>query len=541
MKFGKCPVLEAENSILGHSIKLAKGSLKKGRVLDKTDIVDLQEAGHETIVVATLEDKDVHEDVAVYELATSISGENTTLGKAFTGRCNLHASDSGLLLINEEAIDEINLVDEALTIASLEPFSVVAKKEMIATVKSITFSIEEEKLHKCIRFAEQYKPVFKVVPFSEKTIGFIQTRLPATKESVLDKTTKVLTNRLNALNGKIAEEIRCEHDEVEVSKSISTLLKEKVDMIIIAGASAVVDRRDVIPLGVEQAGGAIRHFGMPVDPGNLLLLAEHGSVSIIGMPGCARSPKENGFDMVLERLMADLSVERRDIMRMGVGGLLKEMPTRIQPREGKSTKQQKARTKIASLVLAAGQSSRMGKQNKLLLEINDKSMLEHVVTALKPIELDSITVVTGHESKKVEAVLENEEVNFVHNPDYASGISTSLIRGLESLDEDVSAVLVCLGDMPLIRTEQLREIVHAFNPVEGREICVPTYKGKRGNPVLWSSRFFSEMKESKGDTGARRLLSEYEELVCEVPVKDSAVLVDFDTQQALTELNQKDD
>ena len=541
MKFGKRPLAEAENSILGHSIKLDNGALKKGRVLQREDIDNLRNAGHESVVVASLEEGDIHEDSAAHQLATIVSGEGITVGKAFTGRCNLHASTSGLLVIDRAAVDEINQVDEAITIASLEAFTVVSKKQMIATVKSITFSIEDEKLQQCIKFAEQRKPIFEVLPFTRKTVGFIQTRLAGTKESVLDKTSKVLNERLVLLQSEIINEIRCDHNEVEVSAAVSQLLKQNVGMIIIAGASAIVDRKDVIPAAVEKAGGSINHFGMPVDPGNLLLLAEHEDISIIGMPGCARSPKENGFDMVLQRLMADIPINAKDIMRMGVGGLLKETPTRIQPRESRKPTKTSEKPNVAALILAAGQSNRMGKQNKLLVAIDGKPMLEHVLATLQEIELRNITVVTGHEAEMVKTTLNNYQVGFTHNPDYAKGISSSLVSGLESLDENVSAVLVCLGDMPLIKAKDIRELLHAFDPIEGREICVPVYKGKRGNPVLWSRRFFDEMKESVGDTGAKRLLSEYEELVCEVPVTDSGVLMDFDTQQALAELNQKHD
>ena len=104
------------------------------------------------------------------------------------------------------------------------------------------------------------------------------------------------------------------------------------DALIAFGASAITDRRDVIPAAIEAIGGRIERFGMPVDPGNLLLLAERHGMPIIGAPGCARSPKENGFDWVLQRVLAGVPIHDADIRAMGVGGLLMEIASRPQPR-----------------------------------------------------------------------------------------------------------------------------------------------------------------------------------------------------------------
>ena len=181
--------------------------------------------------------------------------------------------------------------------------------------------------------------------------------------------------RLAALGCTLVLETRCAHSIGELESHIRAALGHPIDLLLIHGASAILDRRDVIPAAIVAAGGRVDHFGMPVDPGNLLLLGHVGELAVLGLPGCARSPKVNGFDWVLERLVAGLPVGPAEIMRMGAGGLLAEIPSRPLPRaEAKPPAPQQKETppgpRIGALLLAAGQSRRMGGPNKLLEEID---------------------------------------------------------------------------------------------------------------------------------------------------------------------------
>jgi molybdenum cofactor cytidylyltransferase len=290
----------------------------------------------------------------------------------------------------------------------------------------------------------------------------------------------------------------------------------------------------VVPAAIEAAGGAVDHFGMPVDPGNLMLLGHHGPVPVVGLPGCARSPKLNGFDWVLQRFLAGLPVKPADVMGMGAGGLLKEISSRPQRREAAETASAPRAPRIDAIILAAGQSRRMGRINKLLAEIDGTPMVVRVVDAVRQSQARNIIVVTGHEAERVRAVLDGREVTFAENTAYADGLSASLTRGLGALAPDADGVLVVLGDMPAVRPSHLDHLIAAFNPIEGRAICVPTTAGKRGNPVLWGAAFFDEMAAVVGDVGARHLIGEHPDEVCEVAIDDDAIFLDIDTPDALT-------
>jgi molybdenum cofactor cytidylyltransferase len=540
MDFKEISLGQAENTILAHSLNLTKRKLKKGTLLSREDVIELEENNYHSVMVAIPAKDDIPEDIAAENLASAIAGELVDVERPITGRCNLRAKTDGLLVIDRALLDQINLVNESLTIATVEPYAPVYQGQLIATIKVIPYVVANATLQTCLSIANKTSNIIRVATFKSKSVGFIQTSVNGLKPSILDKTSKVLSQRLERLNGHITQEIRCQHDEAEVIKAIKQLQDRDVDILIISGATAVADRHDVVPSAIVMCGGEIIHFGMPVDPGNLLLLGSCYEKYVLGMPGCARSPKFNGFDFILDRLFADVPVTSTDIMKMGVGGLLKEIAERPQPRVIRSDKNKMKKThKVTAIVLAAGQSRRMGNQNKLLMKFNDQPMIKHITNTLDESCLDEIIVVTGFEAEQIKNALNDYDVKFVDNPDYQQGLSTSLIAGLRSVDKTADAVIICLGDMPLVTSEGIKQLIKEFEPEASKEICVPIYQGKRGNPILWSRRFINEMLQLEGDVGAKHLLFKYDDIVHEVPMQDSGVLLDFDTQETISRFQGK--
>jgi molybdenum cofactor cytidylyltransferase len=292
----------------------------------------------------------------------------------------------------------------------------------------------------------------------------------------------------------------------------------------------------VIPAAIEASGGRITRFGMPVDPGNLLVLGERNGKPIIGLPGCARSPKINGFDWVLQRVLADIPVGNADIAAMGVGGLLGEIPSRPQPRDKRPEDTPIAgKPTIAAVILAAGRSSRMGR-NKLLLDLDGKPILCHAVDQALGAGLSEVVVVSGHQASKVREALGDRAVKVIEAREHKLGMSASLKAGIRALGPRTDAALVMLGDMPQVSAPLIRRLIAAYNPLEGRSIVVPTVDGKRGNPVLFDRRYFEEMLALEGDVGARHLIGAHDDQVAELAVDDAAVFTDVDTPEAYDQL-----
>ena len=531
MKFGPVPPRDANGATTVHTIRQGSLVLKKGTLIGTAEIAALEAAGIKDVVVARLEPGDVSEDQAAAEIAKAVGGEGVHVERAFTGRANLFAEKAGVLVVDRDAIDGLNRIDEAITFATLSAYKPVVEGEMIATVKIIPFGTAEVALKSALAVAK--KPFIRVAPYKIRKLGVVSTVLPGLAVKVIEKTLKVMQERLDPAGARIVAERRVPHEQKALAKAIDEVLKEGAEMVVVFGASAIADRRDVIPAAIEAVGGRIEHFGMPVDPGNLMLIGETGGRPVIGAPGCARSPKENGFDWILMRLLAGLPVSRADITGLGVGGLLMEIVTRPQPRvepvhaEGH---------RIAAVILAAGRSTRMGGPNKLLAEIGGRPLVRIAVEEALASHAKPVIVVTGHQRDKVEAALKGLDLQIVHNPNFADGLSTSVKTGLAAVPQSADGAIVCLGDMPQVRAGLIDKLLDAFDPERGALVVIPVIGGKRGNPVVWSRRFFKELMAIEGDVGARNMIARYAEAVAEVPLADTAALVDVDTPEALAEV-----
>jgi molybdenum cofactor cytidylyltransferase len=531
MKFGAVSVDDALGATAVHSIRERDFVLKKGTLIGPAEVAALKAAGIKEITVARLDPGDVPEDQAAADIATAIKGEGVRADRAFTGRCNLFAERAGVLVVDKDAIDALNRVDEAITVATLPAYKPVVEGEMIATVKIIPFAVARIARDHAVTAAAKAKPVVRVAPYKIRKIGVVSTLLPGLSPKVVEKTLKITAARIAPAGASVIAERRVPHEQTPVARAIDEVLKAGAELVIVFGASAIADRRDVIPAAIEGVGGEIEHFGMPVDPGNLMLIGKVRGQAVLGAPGCARSPKENGFDWVLMRLLAGLPVSRQDVTGMGVGGLLMEIVTRPQPREEPAP--EKGR-RVAAVVLAAGRSTRMGAVNKMLAEIGGKPLVRIAAQQALASRAKPVIVVTGHEREKVEAALDGLQVRFVHNPGYAEGLGTSLKAGIAAVPEEADAAIVCLGDMPQVDSVLIDKLIAAFDPERGALVVVPSIDGRRGNPVVWSRRFFHDLMSIQGDIGARHLIGSYAEAVVEVPVAGEAALTDVDTPESLS-------
>ncbi len=533
MKFGALPVDDAKGAILVHSTMAGKKRLKKGTRIADGEIALLLNAGVKTIIAATLEKGDVGEDEAAHLLAGAFASPEITAKAPATGRVNLHAAAAGVFKVDAGIINRINSIDPAITVATLPDFSAVLPGQMVATVKIIPFATRKSAVERCIEIAGKNRATV-VCRFRPHRAGLVQTVLPTVKNTTLDKTRAVTDARLARSGSAIVEELRVGHDARAIADGLLAL-EPRTDVLLVFGASAVADRRDVIPRAIELAGGTVTRFGMPVDPGNLLVLGEMNGKPVLGAPGCARSPKENGFDWVLDRLLAGMDVTGEDIAGMGVGGLLMEIPNRPEPREGDDAAKP---VPVHAVVLAAGQSTRMGGANKLLAQFDGVPLIRKTLEAALESRATGVTIVTGHQRREVAAALQGLDITPTFNPHYSKGLSTSLIAGIGSVPEASAGAMIMLGDMPALCASDLDRLIDAFEACSGSAVVRASDGARRGNPVIVPRVLFGQVKNLSGDTGARHLVEASTVPVIDVEIGAAASL-DVDTPEALAEAGGK--
>lgn len=337
MKFGAVPLEEASGKILGHNIAGPDGRriLRKGKPLEAKDIETLRDLGRSTVYVAEIEPGDVEENAAAQRIAHAVAGQAIRVSGASTGRANLFADLGGVLRVDDARMARLNAW-EGISLATLLGNTAVPEGKMVATVKILPYAIPDANVGAAEAIAAEAGPLIHVSPLEHRRAGLILSGSPYVKDRIVSGFENALRQRLVALGSDIIQvnfvPLEDEADESLLAETIRQQLSTGLDMIILAGETAIMDRHDIAPRAVERAGGVVTCYGAPVDPGNLLMLAYCGSVPIMGAPGCARSPKANIVDLLLPRLLVGDRLTRADIIQLGHGGLLEDVPERPMPR-----------------------------------------------------------------------------------------------------------------------------------------------------------------------------------------------------------------
>jgi len=526
MQFEELDPTNAIGWSLAHSLQFSGLRIPKGTVISSALAEKIKDAGTKIILAFQLCPEDIPENDAAEQIANHLAGFGIRAGKPVHGRCNLYAKDAGVFVASE-TINTLNTISPDIGIATLPNMAPVSHNKLIATVKVIPYGIPQQaisdiKIHPHALSVHSYKR--------------FQASLLSSGSKMETKALSTTINRINHIGGTLRDIKNCPHTVSAVAAAIKELDSSDTNLILLSGISAISDERDILPTALKAVGGKVIHLGMPVDPGNLLMLGEINSKIVIGLPGCAKSPSLNGFDWVLERFAAGLPLDAASIQNMGIGGLLKETIDRPEPRA--PAKKQNIRD-TAVILLAAGRSSRSGNTHKLLATLEGKPVIEQSVITLKKSGFSNIFVITGARNKEINAALSNHSVTIIHNADFASGMGSSLATGVRALPEDTNQCIICLADMPFVSPATYKAMISAANKISESEIFTPIFKGKRGNPVLWRKSQFEQLSKITGDKGGRTLIRAQEDLVSSVTVDDPGILIDLDTPEALAQFGIK--
>ena len=336
MKFGPVPLDNAEGKILGHNIAGPDGRrlLRKGKPLKREELAALRRLGRTSVYVAELEAEDVGEDSAARRAAAAAMGGGLRPSGSASGRVNMLATTQGVLRVYAERLARINACQD-VTLATLASHTAVRPRQIVATVKIIPFAVPETVIRNVEAIAAANGPLLRVDELRPQPVSLIFSGSLSIREKLAEDFAP-LGERVDALGSHVAAtdyvSLEDESGEAALADTLSRRCTAGARLIILAGETAIMDRHDIVPRAVERAGGRVECLGAPVDPGNLLMLAYLGDVPILGAPGCARSRKINIVDWVLPRLLVGDRLTRADIVSLGHGGLLEDVPERSMPR-----------------------------------------------------------------------------------------------------------------------------------------------------------------------------------------------------------------
>lgn len=515
--------------MLAHAVKVGDARLPKGHRVTSADIVALTASGVVEVVAARLDAGDLPEDEAATRIAAAVAPDHLRFSRAATGRVNVYSEVAGLFVASREIVDRLNRLDPSITFACLDDHMPVQPQGYGRNDQDHP-ACGRRRLRRAggeasARPSPLRGQAVRAAPRSLDSNGVAEPQIPGHGQDPCHPAA-----RLRQAGSELLSERRVAHSEDAVGAAIAEM-RSTHDLLIVFGASAVADPEDVIPAAIRRAGGVVDHVGMPVDPGNLLVLGRVGETPVIGAPGCARSPRENGFDWILDRILAGEWPSFDDITSLGVGGLLSEIPTRPQPREHAT---ELSSGSVSVVVLAAGRASRMGADggHKLLATFDGVPLVRRSVEAALKAAPGKVSVVTGHREADIRYALQGLPVTFVSNPDYISGMASSLTAGLSAVGARAPGMLVMLADMPGITGDDLRRLIERFVAEGGRSIIRATAGGQRGNPVILPRQTFSAIKQLVGDVGARDIVEKSGLPVIDVEL-GAAARLDLDTPEQI--------
>ena len=201
------------------------------------------------------------------------------------------------------------------------------------------------------------------------------------------------------------------------------------------------------------------------------------------------------------------------------------------------------RPMISAIVLAAGESTRMGRHNKLLLPFENQPLIGHIVQTVLLSEVDEVVVVLGHQADRVREALTACDVAFAHNPRYREGMTTSIQAGVQAASEQTAGLMICLSDLPMIEPADLNQVMAAFREAvqqDPRPIIRPVYQTQPGNPVIFSAHYKPAILAHQDLKGCQNIIKQNHAKVIKVEMTTDHVLRDVDTLDAYRALDPTD-
>ena len=318
-------VEDAVGMILAHDMteiipgKSKGAAFKKGHIIKNEDIPRLLNMGKEHIYIIEFKEGELHENDAAIRMAKAAAGKSIRLSEPSEGKVDLTSVHPGLLKVNFKALEQINSIDEIM-FATLHTNQFITENTKIAGTRIIPLVINEEKIKAVEKIAEDNWPIVEVIPLKILNAGIVTTGNEVFNKRIEDKFGPVIIEKFKELGCSVMRQIFSKDDPDMIAESIKTLIDEGADIITVTGGMSV-DPDDVTPTGIKKSGADIISYGAPTLPGAMFLLSYIGNIPVLGLPGCVMYSKRTIFDLVVPRLAAGEKLYKKDIAKLGHGGM----------------------------------------------------------------------------------------------------------------------------------------------------------------------------------------------------------------------------
>jgi len=320
----KIPVKDAIGIAICHDMTQITGEtkgprFKRGHVITPADVDVLLDMGKSHIFVWEESEGLVHEEDAALALTQAALGPNTAYTLPSEGKITVKSTVCGLFKINRDGLCAMNDVENA-ALACLPGNTAVKPGQIIAGIRVIPLVIERKELDCALAAGKESYPVLSVLPFRHLRVALIVTGGEVYSGRIKDRFAPVLREKLSHYDAEILGVTFCPDDLSALSDAISHYLAEKAELIILTGGMSV-DSDDLTPTAIRESGANVVTYGIPAQPGNMLMLAYHGDTALLGVPGAALHRETTTLDILLPRIFAGDRITRKEITSMGEGGL----------------------------------------------------------------------------------------------------------------------------------------------------------------------------------------------------------------------------
>ena len=320
----KVPINKAVGMQLGYDITRiipgkSKGPLfRKGHIIKEEDLDELRKIGKEHIYIWEARSGELHENEASQRISKAVARENVELTEPIEGKITLKSSVRGLFKVESRLLYKINSIKD-VTIASLPNNFEVEVNQGIAGVRIVPITIKEKRIRKVEDICRKEGTIFSINEYKKLKIGIITTGSEVFKGLVEDKFGPLLRRKFSYFEADVKEQIFCPDDKQKIVEAIEYFFERNVDLITLSGGMSV-DPDDLTPGAIKKSGAKIVTYGVPVQPGNMFMLAYRGKTALIGIPGAALFYKNTILDLVLPRIFTGEILTKKDFIKMGEGG-----------------------------------------------------------------------------------------------------------------------------------------------------------------------------------------------------------------------------